>query len=112
MDAQLNTTQQTPQGYPLWDFLVVGGNVPIPSTIREQEQQAACAAFTNLNAIPQLPGIGVDWTGAMTGNTTFGTIDSQINTAIANCNLNYGPVYGAKNGNLTVTINQNQVATQ
>jgi hypothetical protein len=113
LDALLTTTSNanSPTGYPLWDFVVQGGVVPIISGVRQDEQQAAVAAFTVLNGIPQLTGIGVDWLGALTGNTSFGTVDSQITQGILACGVNYGPSYSLVNGNLKTTIQRAQVAT-
>ena len=87
MDGLLQNTKTPPTvggvpGLPYWDFQIDQyGNVPMIYGVRQDEQQAAVSAFVNLNSIPQLPGIGVDWLGALTGNTTFGQIDSQISTA-------------------------------
>lgn len=93
------------------DWIYIGDgtytySVPILSGDRQDQQQAAVAAFTNLGSMPANPEQGVDWTGAMTGDTTFGEVDSQINTAIGNCGLNYYPKYTILNGNLKVTINK------
>jgi hypothetical protein len=93
------------------DYIYIGDgtytyNVPIIYDDRQDQQQAAVSAFTNLASIPQIPEAGVDWTGAMTGDTTFGEIDSQINTAIGNCGLNYYPKYTILNGGLKVTVNK------
>ena len=92
---------------PQWDFQVDQyGNVPMIYGDRQNQQQAAVSAFIVLNGIPQLPGLGVDWLGALTGNTTFGQIDSQINQSISNCGLNYVQKYSILNGKLQVTINK------
>lgn len=114
MDALLaNTKTGIAQSdwFPYWDFGYVSDGlgkmyVPILYGDRKDQQQAAVAAFTNLGSMPANPEQGVDWTGAMTGDTTFGEIDSQINTAIGNCGLNYYPKYTILNGNLKVTINK------
>jgi len=110
MDALLinTTTVGSSDGFPKWDFNVTNGVVPIIYNTREQEQQAAISAFAILNGVPQLTGIGVDWLGAMTGNTTFGTIDSQITNAISNNGLNYRQQYTIVNGQLKVTIVKGQ----
>lgn len=114
MDAQLAETKtgsQLTQGFPYWDFATTSNDdgtvsVPIIYDDVQDQQQAAVSAFTNLASIPQIPEAGVDWTGAMTGDTTFGEIDSQINTAIGNCGLNYYPKYTILNGGLKVTVNK------
>ena len=106
MDAQVGSVQTTTVGaYPTWDFVMVNGNVPIVSGNLEASQQAAVGAFTQLGLIPQMPNVGQDWIGLITGTATLSQIDVSINDTLAtNGKSSFAPSYSFKNDAISVSI--------
>ena len=104
MDISMSSTQGVP---PTWDLVSVSGIVSWIKGDAEKLQAAQLAAYLNLGSTPQLPDQGTDWTGFFTGNTTFGTIDSQIRTNINNSiGQGFYPDYELVNNKMKVTIKQ------
>jgi hypothetical protein len=111
MDAMVTNTTSSPGAYPVWDFVVASGKVPIITGTVEASQQAAVTAYTQLGLIPQLGSVGVDWLGLLTGNTTLNNVDISINDGlIANGKGAFSPSYSFKNGGISVNIKKAQVA--
>ena len=104
MDALLTQTQNPVNSLPFWDFQVASNIVPILSGTLEQAQQASVLAYTQLNAIPQLLNVGVNWVGLLMGNDTFANIDSQISTAMHLASLPYKALYSQVNHKIVLNI--------
>jgi hypothetical protein len=104
MDALLSNTQTIQGFFPFWDFQVVGNIVPIIYTQEEQSQQATVVCYTQKNLIPQLPGIGVNWTGLLLNTETLSAIDSQIVTSLQQNALPYKAVYKQVGSQLELNV--------
>lgn len=113
MDLKMSSsTLQTPTSFPLWDFAVEDGIVPLINGNEERVQTAAIAAFLQVGSIPQLPTAGVPWAEFETNGATFGDIDAAIRKAAIACGVSdFQPQYEFENGNLTVTMTAVQGAT-
>lgn len=104
MDALLTNTTQQFAGYQYWDFQVSGDVIPIIYNKEEESQQATVLAYTQLNLIPQLPKVGVNWTGLLSGGESMLSIDTQIVMAISSAGLKYKPVYKVSGRNVETSI--------
>jgi hypothetical protein len=105
IDAQMTSTVTSSSAYPTWDFNVVGNIVPIIQDTLAEQQSANVAAFLQIGTIPQLPGIGVDWTGYLTGNLSFGDLDQAIRASLLAVGLStFSPNYDIVGSKLTTTI--------
>jgi len=104
MDALLTNTQFVNGAYPYWDFQIVGGIVPIISGSEEASQCAAVLAYTQFGLIPQLPSVGVNWTGMLTSVETLDSIDTQISTTINQAQVPYKQTYQLNGRQLVVNI--------
>ena len=107
MDALLTNTQSIQGIYPYWDFQVVGNIVPILQGQIEQSQEAIVIAYTQKNLIPQLPDVGINWTGLLSGNENFSSIDVAIVQGLSQAGLPYKPYYsltGVNNNNVNVRL--------
>ena len=107
MDALLTNTQTVQGVYPYWDFQVAGNIVPILLGQIEQSQQAIVIAYTQKGLIPQVPQVGVNWTGLLAGNDNFSSIDTQIVQGLNQAKLPYKPYYslsGSSNNAINVKL--------
>jgi hypothetical protein len=108
MDAQLNGLANTLPNLPSLDVYVAPAAtgkhiVPILTGTAEEEQQAQVLCQLTLNMIPQLPGIGNDWIGFLTGSIAFLQLDMEIRQTLANGgHEDYYPDYSIVNDALTV----------
>lgn len=107
MDALLTNTQTVQGTYPYWDFQVAGNIVPILLGQIEQSQQAIVIAYTQKGLIPQMPTVGVNWTGVLAGSENFSSIDVDIVAGLNTAKLPYRPYYsivGANNNGINVRL--------
>lgn len=104
MDGLLANTQTIQGFFPFWDFQVVGNIVPIILGAEEQSQQATIIAYTQINLIPQLPRVGINWTGLLLNTETLSAIDSQIVTALQQNALPFKPVYTQEGTKLKLNV--------
>jgi hypothetical protein len=102
MDMKMGSSTGLP---PTWDVISVNGIVAFITGEEENLQSAQLATFLNLGSTPQLSDQGVDWLGFFTGETTFGTVDSQIRDNISiSKGSDYFPDYTLENNKLKVTV--------
>ncbi len=104
MDGLLSNTQTIQGFFPFWDFQMVGNIVPIIYDKEEQSQQATVICYTQKNLIPQLPGIGVNWTGLLLNSETLSAIDSQIVSSLQQNALPYKPIYKQVGNKLELNV--------
>jgi hypothetical protein len=104
MDALLTNTQAVAGAYPYWDFQVVNGQVPILQGNVALSQEATVIAYTQKNLIPQLPGVGVNWTGLLLGSETLSSIDSQITNGYQQNSLPFKNVYSQSGNQLQLNV--------
>lgn len=105
MDFKMNAQSITITSHPVWDCNVQDGIVPVITDADEDMQSAILATFMHKGSIPQLEDIGVPWSDFLTGEKTFGEIDSIIRENLINAGLeNYYPQYEYQNDKLTMTI--------
>lgn len=105
MDAKLGNTQKTDNQFPTWDYVVVDGIVPMIFDAEEQQQQAVVASYLQLNTIPQLKTIGVDWVGFLTKKINFGELNSQIRNSLDNAGReDYQASYSLINNQMNLKI--------
>lgn len=104
MDALLSNTQTIQGFFPFWDFQVVGNIVPIIHDQEEQSQQATVICYTQRNLIPQLPTVGINWTGLLLNSETLSAIDSQIVSSLQQNALPYKAVYTQDGTKLKLNI--------
>lgn len=95
---------KTPTTYQTWDFQVVGTIVPMIYGGVADTQAAALGAFTNKNAIKQLPGVGVPWTSFLTGEAAFPDVDTAIRFALGQADLPYSPTYSMLNTKIVCQV--------
>jgi hypothetical protein len=73
--------------------------------VDEDAQQAQVLCGMYLNSIPQLPGVGPDWIGFLTGSTTFAQLDGQIRSNLSSGgHADYYPTYDVVNDD-SLTVN-------
>ena len=95
----------------IWDFCIdetTGTFEILPTEQAEEFQRAVVAAFTQLNSIPQLPDVGVQWAELVTETVGANEISTQVIQAIQNNaeTFAYLPVYSKENNKLVVTIKE------
>lgn len=91
--------------YASWDVDAKGGIVPILSGGKEEVQCATLACFLEAGTIPQIPSMGVDWAGFLTGSKTFGEIDAEIRQSlIAAGREDFRPEYRIDGDRLTLEV--------
>lgn len=105
MDGQMQSTVFSDTEYPVWDYLVVNGIVPIIDGPEEEYQEANIMAFLQLGTIPQLPNQGSPWVQMLIGESDFATLDNQIrNNLIAIGRTDFNPSYDLINDRLVATV--------
>ena len=62
MDIEMKIQEKTAT-FPVWDLKVENGIVPILTDDKEDIQGAILACFIEKNTVPELPDVGVEWTG-------------------------------------------------
>jgi len=93
-DAKVEGSELVPGKYPTWDLKVVNGIVPLISGDEEEAQRASVACFLQVGTIPQVPYAGVDWASFFLGRSSFGVLDTQVRSAIADSGaVDYEPYY-------------------
>lgn len=104
-DARVNSTVKTADTYPIWDLFVENGIVPILSGAEENQQRANIAAFIQVGTIPQLPDVGVDWTGFFVKRLSFGDLDTSLRQSLyaSGCG-DYTPSYDIVDDQFYTTI--------
>jgi hypothetical protein len=106
-DAKVRNTSAETGEFPTWDFYVVGGICPLITGDEEAEQRAAVCAFTQYGAIPQLPEVGVDWTGFFTKKLSFADLDAAVRTALQDSELDdFYPSYETDSGKVICVIKE------
>lgn len=106
MDMKMRAEQITASENPVWDVKVINGIVPILSGKEERLQTATLAGFIELGTILQLPAVGVNWLGFLTGSVTFGELDTGIRQSIQDAGVGeFSPDYDLVNDTLVMTIN-------
>lgn len=106
MDMKMRAETITATENPVWDVKVRDGVVPIISGDEEKIQTATLAGFLERGTIPQLPEIGVDWPGFMTGAVTFGELDTGIRQSLQDAGVGqFQPDYDLDGDSLIMTIN-------
>lgn len=106
MDMKMRAEQISETENPIWDVKVIKGIVPIISGNEEKIQTATLAGFLELGTIPQIPAVGVNWQGFLTGSITFGELDTEIRKSIQDAGVEqFSPDYDLDNDNLIMTIN-------
>lgn len=114
MDAQLNGIGAVGLNAPQVDLNVpvaaTGSHiVPILTGQPESDQQAQVIAAMFKDSIPQLPGVGPDWLGFLTGGGTvsFPELDGQVRAHLGlGGHSDYFPDYNIVNDALTVSAKQ------
>jgi hypothetical protein len=104
-DAQMASTITPVDGFPMWDFNVVGQDVPYIEGIEEEAQAAEIACFTQRGLVPQLPYVGPDWLSFFMSKITFGDLDAMVQDALTTAAVrNFFPDYSVLNDKLTLTL--------
>lgn len=104
MDIEMKKEEQTSTDY-VWDIKTEGGIVPIISGNKENVQVATLSGLLQKGSIPQLPDMGVDWAGFLTGTVSFGELDGEIRESLkAAGKEDYMPVYSISGDKLILNI--------
>lgn len=104
MDVEMKKEEQTSTDY-IWDIKTDGGIVPIISGNKEEVQVATLAGLLQKGSIPQLPDMGVNWAGFLTGSVSFGELDGEIRESLkASGREDYMPVYSINDDKLILNI--------
>jgi hypothetical protein len=108
MDALMNHSEVIgANANQTWDFMQVDGIVPYVQGTEEEDQKAEIACFVQLGAIPQLPTIGVDWTGFFLKEKTIGDLDFSIRKQLSDSGLtNHSISYSADGDAMTLVLNR------
>lgn len=105
MDAQVQSSVSTDTSFPTWDWNVIDGIVPIIEGIKETEQSATIATYLQLNTVPQLPLVGIPWTGYLTENIDFSVVDNTIKNTLIGLGIDtFIPDYDIINDKLVVKV--------
>ncbi|MDY2843895.1 MAG: hypothetical protein SOT81_07940 [Treponema sp.] len=55
--------------------------------------------------MPELPDVGVEWTGYLTGEISFGELDAEIRQSLSNAEKDeFRPEYQLEDDRLTLTV--------
>lgn len=104
MDIEMRIQEKTAT-FPVWDLKVESGIVPILTDDKEDIQGAILACFIEKNTVPELPDVGVEWTGYLTGEISFGELDAQIRQSLSNAEKDeFRPEYQLEDDRLTLTV--------
>lgn len=104
MDIEMKIQEKTAV-FPVWDLKVESGIVPVLTDDKEDIQGAILACFIEKNTVPELPDVGVEWTGYLTGAISFGELDSQIRQSLSNAEKDeFRPEYQLEDDRLTLTV--------
>lgn len=110
MDMKMKAEKISAYENPIWDVKVKNGIVPIISGNDEKIQNAILAGFLELGTIPQLPDVGVNWPGFMTGAVSFGELDTGIRQSLQDAGVGqFQPDYDLEEDSLIMTINAGAV---
>lgn len=104
MDIKLDTMDSSGD-YPVWDISTENNISPILTDDDSDTQDATLACLLELNSIPQLDDVGVDWAGFLTGGKTFGMIDAEIRESLQKAGFDdFRPEYNIDGDRLTLTV--------
>lgn len=104
MDIEMKIQEKTAV-FPIWDLKVENGIVPVITDDKEDLQGAILASFIEKGTVPELPDVGIEWTGYLTGKISFGELDAQIRQSLGNAEKDeFRPVYQLENERLTLTV--------
>ena len=105
MDVEMRKEEVTTTDI-IWDVKTEDASiVPILSQEEENVQIATLAGYLQKGSIPQLPNVGVNWSGFLTGSLNFGELDGEIREALKQTGKeDYMPVYSINNDNLVLNI--------
>lgn len=105
MDVEMRKEEQTTTDS-IWDVKTENGSiVPVISGKKENVQIATLAGFLQKGSIPQLPDMGVNWAGFLSGAVSFGELDGEIREALKQAGKeDYMPVYSINDDKLILNI--------